>query len=260
VIPVTQGTGTNLHIVCDSGCSSSAGFADNAAFTFGTTAINPIGGVFDDTSTNNATENSAAVARITSKKALHINLRDNSGTELGVAAAPVQVSLANTAANATAVKVDGSAVTQPVSAASLPLPSGASTSANQSTIITALQLIDDDQTGASAGAVASSASTNATSVKGSAGRLLGAYLVNTTATLYYIRFYNLATSPTCSSSTGYLFTLPVPASTTGAGFSMPFGQGGLAFSTGIAYCITGGATSTDNTNAAVGIYGVLSYK
>lgn len=35
-----------------------------------------------------------------------------------------------------ALRVDGSAVTQPISAASLPLPSGAATSANQSTIIT----------------------------------------------------------------------------------------------------------------------------
>lgn len=51
------------------------------------------------------------------------------------ATAPLQVTLANTGANATAVKVDGSAVTQPVSAASLPLPSGAATAANQTTII-----------------------------------------------------------------------------------------------------------------------------
>ncbi len=39
----------------------------------------------------------------------------SSGVELGSAATPVQVSLANTAANSTAIKVDGSAVTQPVS-------------------------------------------------------------------------------------------------------------------------------------------------
>ena len=45
-----------------------------------------------------------------------------------------------TAANA--VKVDGSAVTQPVSASSLPLPAGAATSANQSTEITALGTIN----------------------------------------------------------------------------------------------------------------------
>jgi hypothetical protein len=68
----------------------------------------------------------------------------------GTSTNPLQVSLANTAANATAVKVDGSAVTQPVSAASLPLPTGASTSANQTTantalsgIQTAVEIMDD---------------------------------------------------------------------------------------------------------------------
>lgn len=90
-VTVTQGTGTNLHVVCDSGCSSSAGFADNAAFTFGTTPINPIGGVLDDTGTNAATENSAAVARITAQKALHMNLRNVSGTEIGTSGAPLRV-------------------------------------------------------------------------------------------------------------------------------------------------------------------------
>ena len=44
---------------------------------------------------------------------------------------------------ATRLLVDPSGVTSPVSAASLPLPSGASTSANQSTEITSLQLLDD---------------------------------------------------------------------------------------------------------------------
>src|SRR3989338_6653689 len=41
-----------------------------------------------------------------------------------------------------ALSVDGSAVTQPISAASLPLPSGASTSANQNTGNTSLSSID----------------------------------------------------------------------------------------------------------------------
>jgi hypothetical protein len=45
-------------------------------------------------------------------------------------------------ANTTAWKVDGSAVTQPVSAASLPLPSGAATSALQTTGNTALTTIN----------------------------------------------------------------------------------------------------------------------
>lgn len=58
------------------------------------------------------------------------------GTAVG-SGNPLQVTLANTGANATAVKTDGSAVTQPVSAASLPLPSGASTSAKQPALGTA---------------------------------------------------------------------------------------------------------------------------
>lgn len=44
-----------------------------------------------------------------------VDATDGSSTAAGVAANPLQVSLANTAANSTAVKVDGSAVTQPVS-------------------------------------------------------------------------------------------------------------------------------------------------
>lgn len=41
-----------------------------------------------------------------------------------------------------ALTVDGSATTQPISAVSLPLPSGAATSANQSTVISSLSSID----------------------------------------------------------------------------------------------------------------------
>lgn len=60
-------------------------------------------------------------------------IKDSGGTETDV-----------TAANA--LKVDGSAVTQPVSTASLPLPTGASTLAEQQTQTTALQNIDTDAT------------------------------------------------------------------------------------------------------------------
>jgi hypothetical protein len=112
---VAQATGSNLHVTCDSGCSSSAGFSDNGTFTTGTTAINPAGGLFDDTPPTAIATGHAASARITPNRALHINLRNQSGTEIGTSASPVQVSLANTAANATALKVDGSTVTQPIS-------------------------------------------------------------------------------------------------------------------------------------------------
>lgn len=94
---------------------------------------------------------SVAAEDISSVKYQKVKLVDataSSTSGTGIAANPLQVSLANTGANATAVKVDGSAVTQPVSgtfwqatqpvsAASLPLPSGASTEAKQPALGTA---------------------------------------------------------------------------------------------------------------------------
>ena len=112
-VTVVQATGTNLHTVCDSGCSSSAGFADNAAFTTGTTAINPVGGLFDDTPPTAITTGKAASARITANRALHMNLRNQAGTEIGTAATPVQVSLANTGANSNKLLVTPDSVALP---------------------------------------------------------------------------------------------------------------------------------------------------
>jgi hypothetical protein len=105
----------------------------------------------------------------------------------------------------------------------------------------------------------SAASNNSTSCKGSAGNLYSVFLVNTTATLYYLRLYNLASAPTCTSATGFLQSIPVPASTSGAGFTFTPAVP-IAFSTGIGFCFTGASASTDNTNAATGVFGVLEYK
>lgn len=107
--------------------------------------------------------------------------------------------------------------------------------------------------------LSSAASTNATSVKGSAGTVYGYNLINTTSTLYYLRMYNLSSAPTCSSSTGFVQSIPIPASTSGAGVQIQKNIG-QAFTTGIAFCLTGGAGSTDNTNAATGVFVDILYK
>lgn len=108
-------------------------------------------------------------------------------------------------------------------------------------------------------AIQSAASTNATTVKAARGDVFGIHAINTTATLYYLRLYNLAAAPTCSSATGFVETIPIPASTTGAGVVLTFPVG-KTFITGIAYCLTGGGTSTDNTNAATGVYVGMEWK
>jgi hypothetical protein len=91
---------------------------DQSAFTAAASPLTPVGGVWNDALAA-LTAGQTGELRITERRAAHVNLRNETGAELGIAAAPLQVSLANTAANATAVKVDGSAVTQPVSEATL---------------------------------------------------------------------------------------------------------------------------------------------
>jgi hypothetical protein len=125
---VTGGSGTSM--------------TDDAAFTVGTTSITPVGGTYKSVR-DAVDDNDAGALAMNAKRGVYVTLETSASVETGVAAAPLQVSLANTAANATAVKVDGSAVTQPVSAASLPLPTGASTLAEQQTQTASLSVMDD---------------------------------------------------------------------------------------------------------------------
>lgn len=89
----------------------------------------------------------------------------------------------------------------------------------------------------------SAASTNATSLKASAGTLYTLYAVNLNAAVRYLKLYNKASAPTVGTDTP-VATLPIPASTTGAGFVIDFGPG-FDFSTGIAYATTTGVADAD---------------
>lgn len=107
--------------------------------------------------------------------------------------------------------------------------------------------------------ITSGASTNATNCKNGSGNIYGFDLLNTTATTYYLRLYNLAAAPTCSSATGFIRTIPIFGSTSGGGISRDIAVG-EGYSTGISFCLTGGGSSTDNTNAATGVYVTIQYK
>lgn len=62
---------------------------DKSTFTEGTTAFQVTGGEFNDSATSPSSGQGAA-ARITPNRALHINLRNQAGTELGTSGAPVR--------------------------------------------------------------------------------------------------------------------------------------------------------------------------
>jgi hypothetical protein len=127
--PVQLTDGTDLSLVSGSGslqvtCDNCGGstFADNSAFTFGTTPVVNIGAVVDDTATNTVAENSAGNPRMNTNRILYSMNTDATGTQVGTVGSPFRVDPTGT-------------TTQPISAASLPLPAGASTSALQDGII-----------------------------------------------------------------------------------------------------------------------------
>lgn len=188
-------------------------------------------------------------------------------------------------ANTTAWKVDGSAVTQPVSLASV--PSHAVTNAGTFAVqIAANSTVDVNKVNgqavaspdansyvlASGAATAtttagtstcyftSAASNNAQFCKASAGNLYEIHVTNTTTTNYFLRLYNATSAPTCSSATGFVETVPALGAAANGGVNGRINTPPQAFSTGIAFCLTGGGSSTDNTNAATGVYITLLYK
>jgi hypothetical protein len=102
------------------------------------------------------------------------------------------------------------------------------------------------------------ASTNSTSMKASAGTLCRLTLINTQAsTLGYLKVYDSATAPTCSSATNLKHVYPILAGP--AGVQVIDGMGEV-YTNGIAFCVTGGGGDTDNTNAPTGIYVEASYR
>jgi hypothetical protein len=96
--------------------------------------------------------------------------------------------------------------------------------------------------------------TTAVVVKASAGTLFGVQLGGIGSAPAYLKIYNAA-SATCGSGTP-VKRLIIPAASTaanGAGSNVTFGQG-LAFSTGITYCITTGIGDADTTAPAASTF------
>lgn len=89
----------------------------------------------------------------------------------------------------------------------------------------------------------SAATTNATSVKASAGEIGLIVAFNTNAAVRYLKLYNKASAPTVGTDVPVL-TLPIPPNNNG--FVIPIADG-LAFSTGIALAITAGVGDADAT-------------
>jgi hypothetical protein len=94
----------------------------------------------------------------------------------------------------------------------------------------------------------SAATTNATSIKSSAGVLYGWSIQNTNAAQRYVKLYNKASSPTVGTDTPVI-TLLIPGASAGAGNNLS--GPAINFSTGIALATT--VNPTDSDTAAVAL-------
>ena len=102
----------------------------------------------------------------------------------------------------------------------------------------------------------SAANTNPTLVRAGNALLQSILVINTSTTLYYLKFFDTATLPTsttCGTNT-VVYKIPVPfgASNAGGGVAISFPQG-MQFFNGIAFCLVGGVADSDNSNAATGV-------
>ena len=95
--------------------------------------------------------------------------------------------------------------------------------------------------------VVAAASTNATSLKASAGQVYEIDVFNPAAYTVFLKFYNKASAPTVGTDTP-VWTIPIQA---GGGYSRSFYEG-RAFSTGIAYAITKLQADSDTTVVVAG--------
>ena len=95
----------------------------------------------------------------------------------------------------------------------------------------------------------STASTNASNQKSSAGNLFELSVSNPTATAAAVKLYNKATAPTVGTDVPIL-TIPIAA---GAMVSLSFGELGKRFATGISMAITAAIAATDTASSVAGV-------
>lgn len=128
-----------VNIISGAGSGGTAA-ADDSVFTPATTNVTPIGGFADDTAPDSVDEGDTGAVRMSLRRELYVQVRDAQGNERGL-------------------RIDANGALA-ITAAALPLPTGAATAANQSTIIghvdgiEALLATIDADTGVIAGAVA----------------------------------------------------------------------------------------------------------
>jgi hypothetical protein len=222
-----SGTAGNLNVQCANCSGSGVSTADQAAFVQGTSLFAGAGGVFLDTAT--VSSGFQGMFRMTTKRAQIIDT-DITGNALYTAlTAPAKIDQTTPGTTNGVFVTNATSLGRAAAAASNPVVPVAAAS--------------------TAGAIVPN-NTNSVVVKGSAGTLFGVQIYGLGSAPAYLKIYNAATA-TCGSGTP-VKRLMIPAAATaanGAGSNVTFGPG-LAFGTGITYCVTTGLPDNDTGTPA----------
>jgi hypothetical protein len=89
-------------------------------------------------------------------------------------------------------------------------------------------------------------SVNLTQIKGTAGTLCWMTVIQTGTSTGFLKLYDSASLAACSGGT-VVANLPIQSNATSPGMVVPAGPYGLAFQTGIAFCLTNVVTDNDTT-------------
>lgn len=233
VSPLQMDSAGNLLVNIKAGAGSGGtALADGATFTIGTTSETPAACTYVSGGIT-VTSGKSSVLSCTAAASLHTTVDNTNanGSATSANSSPVVIASDQAAVavklNTTPSVANGNGVV--VSAATT---GGASTTGN----------------------IAAN-NTTAVVVKSSAGTLYGVQVYGIGSAPAYLKIYN-ATSATCGSGTP-VKRLMIPAAATaanGAGSNISFGPQGIAFGTGITYCVTTGITDADTTAPAASTF------
>ena len=221
---VTQGTGTNLHTVVDSGTITAVTAITNALPT-GTNIIGKAG--IDQTTPGNT--NNVSMSASTGVGTSNLVKDDTSfgdGVTTGIATVTARLFNGTTYDRARGDLTNGAWVNVKTGKLNI----GSATTGG----LTTFTLI-------------STATTNATNVKATAGTVYSIQASNTGAAVAFLKLYNLAVAPTVGTSVA-VKTLIIPV---GGGIVLSANDIGIAFTTGIAIATTGIASTADTTAVAL---------
>jgi len=104
--------------------------------------------------------------------------------------------------------------------------------------------------------VGSVAAVDSQNCRNRSGRFLGLRMVNMSGMPAFLKLYNLATPPICTSANGLQEIIPIP----NAGMN-PSGivdiSSNYFYNTGLGYCLVGAGTAVDNSPPPAGVYGAI---